>query len=63
MKEQSKKSVFWLVLAAGLVLLALVLRFAAHVYTPAYVIGIAGICAGTTFSARMPRISSRVLSM
>ena len=46
MKEQSKKSVFWLVLAAGLVLLALVLRFAAHVYTPAYVIGIAGICAG-----------------
>ena len=41
MKEQSKKSVFWLVLAAGLVLLALVLRFAAHVYTPAYVIGIA----------------------
>ena len=46
MKEQSKKTVFWLVLAAGLVLLALVLRFAAHVYTPAYVIGIAGICAG-----------------
>ncbi len=46
MKEQSKQPVFWLVLAVGLVLLALVLRFAAHIYTPAYVIGVAGLCVG-----------------
>ena len=46
MKQQSKRSLFWLVLAAGLVLLALVLRFAVHIYAPAYAVGIAGICAG-----------------
>ena len=46
MKEQNKRSIFWLSLSAGLIFLALVLRFAAHLYTPAYVLGIAGICSG-----------------
>ena len=46
MKEQSKQAVFWLVPAAGLVLLALVLRFAARLYLPAYAVGGAGICVG-----------------
>ena len=46
MKEQKKAALPWIALAAGLIALALILRFAAHIYTPAYAIGIAGLCAG-----------------
>ena len=46
MKDVKKDALVWLVLAAALVILALALRFGARVYTPAYVIGGAGVCAG-----------------
>ena len=46
MKEEKKQALFWFVLAAALVALALVLRFAAHIYTPAYALGILGVVAG-----------------
>lgn len=46
MKETKKTSLLLLALAAGLMLLALLLRFAAHIYYPAYAIGLAAVCVG-----------------
>ena len=46
MKDVKKDALVWLALAAALVISALALRFGALVYTPAYVIGAAGVCAG-----------------
>ena len=46
MKDPKRQSLFWLILAAGLVCLALILRFALNIYYPAYAIGILGVVAG-----------------
>ena len=46
MKKEIRQTLLWFILAAALVLLALVLRFAAHIYTPAYAVGILGVVAG-----------------
>ena len=46
MKEEKRQALLWLALAAALVALALVLRFAAQIYTPAYALGILGVAAG-----------------
>lgn len=46
MKDSKKQSLFWLILAACLVCLSLILRFAANVYYFAYAIGLLGVCAG-----------------
>lgn len=46
MKEEKRQALLWLALAAALAALALVLRFAAQIYTPAYALGILGVAAG-----------------
>ena len=46
MKEQNKQTLFLLVSAAGIVFLALALRFAVNIYYPAYAIGLVGVCVG-----------------
>lgn len=46
MKEEKRQALLWFVLAAALAALALVLRFAAQIYTPAYALGILGVAAG-----------------
>ncbi len=49
MKKTDGRSRFWLILSVGLILLALILRFAAHIYFPAYAIGFLGGCAACVF--------------
>ena len=46
MKDQKKQALLWLAAAAGLIALALVLRFAAHLTYPAYAAGFLALCAG-----------------